>query len=202
MIVDFGLCARPGERQSPELAGTPYYMAPEQIEGHLYFNTKTDIWCLGIILFELLAGVRPFDGNSLESIFERIREAPTTVLPLLNNGVSEKLESVCLRCLAKKPDDRYSTAEAVALALRLAALAQVQSNQPRPIVIRASTVLDGRGGILRDDTRHRPVRLSRRDARRSDIHHPSHILRCRRQRAGGAVRTPARMPRIVVVSPL
>ncbi len=74
-IADFGLALHDDDRwpKRGEVAGTPPYMAPEQVRGESHrLDGRTDIWALGVILYRMLTEHRPFDGNCIEDIFEDI----------------------------------------------------------------------------------------------------------------------------------
>jgi eukaryotic-like serine/threonine-protein kinase len=100
-------------------AGTLPYMAPEQLgEGIGPVDHRADLYALGVVLFELLTGRRPFRGATPTELRAQILkgepEPPRSVEP----DVPEELERVCLRCLEKMPEDRYQGAEEVAADLR------------------------------------------------------------------------------------
>jgi tetratricopeptide (TPR) repeat protein/tRNA A-37 threonylcarbamoyl transferase component Bud32 len=118
-LTDFGLAklARQNQDFTQTLAvlGTPHYMAPEQAAGKAReLTTAADIYSLGAMLYELLAGRPPFRG---ESAWEVLRQAQTLepVPPRrLNSAVDRDLEIICLKCLEKDPRRRYDTAEELA----------------------------------------------------------------------------------------
>jgi tetratricopeptide (TPR) repeat protein/tRNA A-37 threonylcarbamoyl transferase component Bud32 len=94
-----------------QVVGTPAYMAPEQAEGRLdRIDRRTDVYGLGAMMYEVLTGRAPFTGASTEEVLQRIRvdepERPRKVA----GGVPAALEAVCLKALAKRPEDRYATA--------------------------------------------------------------------------------------------
>ncbi|MSO30380.1 MAG: hypothetical protein EXQ48_05460 [Acidobacteria bacterium] len=94
-------------------AGTPYAMAPEQVRGDAA-DARSDIWALGVLLYEMAAGARPFRGESLPELFSSIlRDAPAA----LPASVPADLEAVIGRCLEKVPDRRFQHASEVAAAL-------------------------------------------------------------------------------------
>jgi serine/threonine-protein kinase PpkA len=96
-----------------DVVGTPFYLSPEQAAGHR-ITPATDLYSLGVMLFEMLSGSRPFQGDSLDSLLARHLNAPTPKLPLEH----ERLQPVVDRLMAKQPEDRYSSAEALLEDLR------------------------------------------------------------------------------------
>ena len=116
LVADFGL-AKWRDESNSELTvthiplGTRQYMSPEQTLGlRTRYGPPCDIWAIGIILHELLAGRRPFRDTDTTELFESIRTADAPPLPA---GVPEVVVSVVRKCLAKNPDDRYQSAAAV-----------------------------------------------------------------------------------------
>jgi serine/threonine protein kinase len=112
-VADFGLAVhettQPG--RSGELAGTPSYMSPEQVRGEAHrLDGRTDVWALGVILYELLTGSRPFTGRDGEQVFEEIVRRDAKPPRQLNAAVPRELERICLKCLSKRMTDRYQTA--------------------------------------------------------------------------------------------
>jgi len=98
--------------------GTPAYMAPEQAVGMKFVGPPADVWSLGVVLYEALAGRRPFDGDTTSELFERIRRDEPPAPRTLNPQVPPDLETVCLKCLEKEPGRRYPTARELAADLR------------------------------------------------------------------------------------
>ncbi len=95
------------------VVGTPAYMAPEQIEGQ-ETDPRTDVFALGVLLYELASGVHPFEGTTAVSTAARVLAADPPVLSRLNPGVPASLERVVLRCLQKRRENRYQSAGEVA----------------------------------------------------------------------------------------
>ena len=111
-LVDFGLARRDTEdvlqTQDGTILGTPAYMSPEQASGHgSTVDGKSDQWSLGVILYELLAGVRPFEGNSIQIMYA-IQHTTLLELRKHDSSIPRDLETICHRCLAKVPADRFS----------------------------------------------------------------------------------------------
>jgi predicted Ser/Thr protein kinase len=116
-ITDFGLAGFAEDFAGAELrAGTPAYMSPEQVEGRAV-SVKSDIYSLGMVLFELFTGRRPFEGASRADL-QRSRSSlsPTSVSSLVPD-IDPVVERVILRCLEREPSARPSSALAVAAAL-------------------------------------------------------------------------------------
>lgn len=112
IIVDFGLTLTKGSHRVTYAnfsgaAGTPDYMAPEQIEGHRG-DQRTDIYALGIILFELLTGRLPFGGDNNMAVMAQHLQGAIPRLDKEQLGVSPQLAAFVARCLQRNPNDRYS----------------------------------------------------------------------------------------------
>ncbi len=112
IITDFGLVRiahSTNQTATGMVSGTPTYMSPEQAQGSKV-DHRTDIYSLGVVLYEMLAGRVPFEGDStLAVIYKHINEPP----PLIEN-IPEQLQAVITKALAKNPDDRYQNARDLA----------------------------------------------------------------------------------------
>src|SRR5262245_37922268 len=118
-IADFGLAKRADSEvihtQTGTILGSPCYMAPEQAAGAIdKIGPATDIYALGVILYELLAGRPPFKGTSLIETMEQVREHDPAPIRSLQPRTPRDLETICLKCLEKEPSRRYASAVALA----------------------------------------------------------------------------------------
>ncbi len=121
-LTDFGLARRDvGEitvTVDGQILGTPAYMSPEQAKGEAHHaDRRSDIYSLGVILFELLTGDLPFRGNVRVLIHQVIHEEPLSPRRL-NSKIPRDLETICLKCLEKDPRHRYGSARELAGELR------------------------------------------------------------------------------------
>ncbi len=112
-VADFGLAVHEDAVRmlKGQAAGTPRYMSPEQIRGETHrIDNRTDIWALGVILYELLCGQRPFTADEPLELYEEIQELDPKSPRVRNVDVPRELERICFKCLAKRRTHRYATA--------------------------------------------------------------------------------------------
>ena len=134
VLTDLGIVKT---REGPHLTesllsvGTPEYMSPEQGQGDPV-DARSDIYSLGVVLYELLAGTLPFRAETTWGlIYKHVHEAPPS-LQTLNHSVSPALRSVVEKTLAKRPEDRFQTARELADALGRAQAAPARRLYPPP----------------------------------------------------------------------
>lgn len=125
-LMDFGIAkiADLSLTQPGYVLGTPYYMAPEQIQGKPV-TAAVDIYAFGILLYELLLGQRPYGGDSIEAIFYKVMHEPLDLGPLATAGVPPGVVAVVARCTKKDADARYPDFNAVAADLENAIGTQI-----------------------------------------------------------------------------
>jgi serine/threonine protein kinase len=120
-LADFGLAATDVEQQRERggVMGTAVYMAPELVRGESHWaDSRTDIYALGVVLYQMLTGKLPFRGRDRAETYHQILERPAPPLRTLNESISPALEAICLKCLAKDPAERFTTARDLERALR------------------------------------------------------------------------------------
>jgi hypothetical protein len=151
-VLDFGIAKLAPElhqQLSPRtrtgaLLGTPQYMAPEQISGSGGVDPRTDVYAAGVVVYELATGRLPFAGETLFDLMRAHLEQPPPPPRALRRDLPAALEQVILTALAKRPDDRFASAAAMAQALHHAAVA-VAPDQWRSLSPRAGASRAGVG---------------------------------------------------------
>ena len=125
-VIDFGISRiesplsptdMVGVTQPDAVMGSPKYMSPEQMEGAAKADARSDIWALGVVLYELLTATCPYDGDSMNELYTAALLAPPTAPSELREGIPEELDAVVLKCLRVDPNARYADVIELAAAL-------------------------------------------------------------------------------------
>ena len=131
-VLDFGIAKLLPGRGDPELTrssevlGSPVYMAPEQLRASRDVDARTDIWALGVILYELVTGRRPFVGESMSQVTASILEDTPPAVRDLRHDAPDELGRIIVRCMAKEPAARFAS-----IAELRAALLSLRTLTPR-----------------------------------------------------------------------
>ncbi len=151
-LLDFGIARDAGSKALTRLdsvVGTQQYLAPEQLDG-ARGDQRSDIWALGVLLYEMSTGHLPFESDTLTGLVEQIHTARYPPPERLNPAVPEVVRAIIRRCLQRKPEQRYISArELLHDSLRLAAAAaapRAPPGEPRRQAIRVPWPLWG--GVL------------------------------------------------------
>jgi serine/threonine protein kinase len=146
LLVDFGIVKQagdgPGATLSGFVVGTPTYMSPEQALGQSNVDHRSDIYAIGGVLFHLVTGMPPFEGDTSQEVIGRHISHPVPIPSSVNARVPAWLSDVIARALAKRPEDRFQSALEMAEALRQG----MQSGPQVPLISRDSLIRQ-----IRDD---------------------------------------------------
>jgi eukaryotic-like serine/threonine-protein kinase len=111
--------------------GTPAYMSPEQASGEREVDARADVYALGSVLYEMLAGEPPFTGATVQAVISKRFATAAPAVSVLRDGISPALSAVVATSLERSPADRYPTAAAFALALEQADLRRMRDGATR-----------------------------------------------------------------------
>jgi serine/threonine-protein kinase len=146
-VLDFGVSKtltadRAGLTSTGVAVGSPVYMAPEQVRGSREIGPRTDVWGLGVVLYELLTEAMPFEAESLPDLCMKIANEPPISLASRRADVPAALAAVVARCLEKDPVKRYFDAADLAEALAPFAQSLVRSavSQPRIVSVDSTSM--------------------------------------------------------------
>ena len=118
-ITDFGIAQIPASTQTGDgaLLGSPRYMSPEQVQGTVV-DGRSDVFSLGVVLYEMLTGHAPFTGDNLSTILYNIMNYEPAPPSRVNQDVPPAFDHIVMRALSKRPAERYQTARDMATDLR------------------------------------------------------------------------------------
>ncbi len=139
-VLDFGIFKATGPAAIGQLSltdstvvlGSPLYMAPEQMRAARNADARSDVWSLGVILYELLAGRVPFDGETVTELCLKVTTEPPDPLVKLRDGLPADLVEIVMRCLEKTPAKRYATVAQLAAALEPFSASALRGALDRP----------------------------------------------------------------------
>ena len=154
-IMDFGIAQLREpmvKTQTGVMLGSPQYMSPEQITG-LEVDHRADIFSLGLVLYEMLTGTRPFQGEDIPELMFRTANMPATPPSHLAPDLPSVVDYIVARALKKKPEERYASARDLAKDLR-ECLAEVAASKARP----PARAQDDAVEVTRPDTATIPTR--------------------------------------------
>jgi Protein kinase domain len=151
-LTDFGLARVAGGdalTQTGTILGSPAFMAPEQVEGQGALDERTDVYGLGAVLYSLLYGQAPFggQGESVLAVLQQVLETPPRDAQAGGPRVPPSLEAICLKCLAKPPDQRYGSARELAEELARFGRGELRGASSRRAWIAGALVLAGVSGV-------------------------------------------------------
>ncbi len=147
-LIDFGLAKAATDlrltRESSPI-GAAHYMSPEQIRGARDLDARTDIYSCGVVLYELVAGEKPFEGDSSFTIMKAHIEQPPSSPSAAAPQIPAALSAIVLRALAKSPEERYQSADAFLQAIKNVQTEPVQASAywslKRPVLVAAIAAL-------------------------------------------------------------
>jgi eukaryotic-like serine/threonine-protein kinase len=156
-VLDFGISKMQNETgdkgmtKTSDVMGSPFYMSPEQMRSTRSVDVRSDIWALGTILFELLAGAPPFDAETMTALVVSIMQEPPRDLAAYRTDVPPALRDAIMRCLEKDPSRRFSDVAELVRALAPFARARAQVAVSRVHVILGKPAPSGIPGAVSSD---------------------------------------------------
>ena len=149
-VLDFGISKRlrgnwdRGITNPASSIGSPLYMSPEQMKSPSNVDARSDIWSMGAVLFELLAGKSPFDSESMPEVCAKVLSAPAPSLLDFDSSLPEELDAIVQRCLAKEPAARFASVAELARALEPFGATQTA------LTVRRIAMISGRPSLAPD----------------------------------------------------
>ena len=132
-LLDFGIAksgASPSLTVTGAFIGTLQYLSPEQLQGG-FADARSDIWALGVLLYEMTTSHLPFEATTLGDLYQKISKANYTPATTMNQSVPREVQNIITRCLKKNPSDRYQSARDLLQDVnRVAAALSSRSMQP------------------------------------------------------------------------
>ena len=161
-IIDLGISKAGAAAVDPELfatltatgqvLGTPEYMSHEQALGERDVDARTDVWALGVVLYECLAGRRPFQGDNVNAVLAAIRKSSPPPLATLARGTPEALVRVVDRCLDRAREGRYENGAALhaalSAAIRLGEQEEARAKRARWLLIGGAVAVCAAAALL------------------------------------------------------
>jgi serine/threonine-protein kinase len=143
LVADFGIALAASKASGARMTetglslGTPRYMSPEQAMGERTLDARTDVFALGCVLYEMLAGDPPFTGSTAQAIVAKVMTEKPAPLARLRETIPEHVEDAVLTALAKLPADRFASAAEFAAALAGRTAAQTSTRSARRVTVSA-----------------------------------------------------------------